>query len=123
MISNTDSTPLIYSPEHMLVKVYNGLRGPSNGFSQSRAPVRMAARKREQRREPVSAQALARVGAESSRRCLIQGLWLLRSVDVPSSWAAGPRPEGVDGCGDGGTSEELILNRSTEREGRPRPLS
>src|SRR2546428_2978790 len=33
MISNTDSTLLIYSTEHMRVKVYNGPGGPGNGFS------------------------------------------------------------------------------------------
>ena len=36
MISNTDSTLLIYSTEHMRVKACTG-RGPGNGFSQNAA--------------------------------------------------------------------------------------
>jgi hypothetical protein len=33
MISNTDSTLLVYSAEHMLVKVYKGTGRPGNDFS------------------------------------------------------------------------------------------
>jgi hypothetical protein len=80
MISNTDSTLLIYSTEHIRVKAYTGPKGPDYGFSRRVGAMLEEAEKR------IGGMASALKASAAKRR----GVTVLPSVvDGPTSRTCG----------------------------------